>query len=234
MGGPDYKNGDVRLVGGSYSWEGRVQMYINGEWGTFSQSDTDAVDALVACRQLGYDTRYGYTAENGGYDYRFVTEGEGRHQNYLHCTGVEYRLLECEKGFWSWGHYHDWGIFCKNDVPEEGAVKLYYYSRFPDFHMGLLHVWLNGQWGTVSDITWTTENALTVCHQLGRNGAEIEAGYFDVTYALPIIMSNVSCLGIEEKLIECIYEPGDYRFPLVSVACSPEGKLFSYFAKIVL
>jgi hypothetical protein len=113
MGGPDYKNGDVRLVGGSYSWEGRVQMYINGEWGTFSQSDTDAVDALVACRQLGYDTRYGYTAENGGYDYRFVTEGEGRHQN-LHCTGVEYRLLECEKGFWSWGHYHDWGIFCKN------------------------------------------------------------------------------------------------------------------------
>ena len=65
-------------------------------------------------------------------------------------------------------------------------------------------------------------------------GAEIEAGYFDVTYALPIIMSNVSCLGIEEKLIECIYEPGDYRFPLVSVACSPEGKLFSYFAKIVL
>ena len=130
------------------------------------------------------------------------------------------------------------------DVPEEGAVKLYYYSRYPDFHMGLLNVWLNGQWGTVSDKTWTTENALTVCHQLGRNGqtyhycslvimqyclkccvgAGIEAYYFDVMYALPIIMSNVSCLGIEEKLIDCIYEPGDYRFPLVSVACSPEGK----------
>ena len=55
-------------------------------------------------------------------------------------------------------------------------------------------------------------------------GAEIEADYFDVTYALPIIMSNVSCLGIEEKVIDCVYEPGDYRFPLVSVACSPEGK----------
>ena len=58
------------------------------------------------------------------------------------------------------------------DVPEEGAVKLYYYSRYPDFHMGLLNVWLNGQWGTVSDKTWTIENALTVCHQLGRNGVK--------------------------------------------------------------
>ena len=32
-------------------------MYFNGEWGTFSGDAADASDALVACRQLGYDTR---------------------------------------------------------------------------------------------------------------------------------------------------------------------------------
>ena len=57
------------------------------------------------------------------------------------------------------------------DVPEEGEVKLYDSPYNPDYHMGLLTVWLNGQWGTVSLEEWTTENAETVCRQLGRNGS---------------------------------------------------------------
>ena len=55
--GPDYRNGDIRLVGGSYSWEGRVEIYLGGEWGTISYGNTDSLDAFVVCRQLGYDTR---------------------------------------------------------------------------------------------------------------------------------------------------------------------------------
>ena len=55
--GTDYKNGDIRLVGGSYSWQGRVEIYLNGEWGTITHDNTDKMDAHVVCRQLGYDTR---------------------------------------------------------------------------------------------------------------------------------------------------------------------------------
>ena len=55
--GNDSKEGDIRLVGGSYSWEGRVEIYINREWGTISDDETDRFDAHVVCRQLGYDTR---------------------------------------------------------------------------------------------------------------------------------------------------------------------------------
>ena len=55
------------------------------------------------------------------------------------------------------------------DVPDEGDVKLFYSSYYTDYYLGLLLVWLNGQWGTVSDYSWTYEDAGTVCRQLGRN-----------------------------------------------------------------
>ena len=55
--GTDYKNGDIRLVGGSYSWQGRVEIYLNGKWGTITDDYTDKMDAHVVCRQLGYDIR---------------------------------------------------------------------------------------------------------------------------------------------------------------------------------
>ena len=55
--GSDFKSGDIRLVGGPLSWEGRVEIYLDGEWGTISNDQAEDEDAHVACRQLGYDIR---------------------------------------------------------------------------------------------------------------------------------------------------------------------------------
>ena len=55
--GSGFKSGDVRLVGGSLNWEGRVEIYLNREWGTISSDGADNLNAHVVCRQLGYDTR---------------------------------------------------------------------------------------------------------------------------------------------------------------------------------
>ena len=47
-------NGDIRLVGGASNLEGRVEICDSNTWGTVCDDSWDAVDANVACGQLGF------------------------------------------------------------------------------------------------------------------------------------------------------------------------------------
>jgi deleted-in-malignant-brain-tumors protein 1 len=43
----------IRLPGGSGTYEGRVEVNVNGVWGTICHNSFDMSDARVLCRMMG-------------------------------------------------------------------------------------------------------------------------------------------------------------------------------------
>ena len=47
-------NGDLRLVDGLNITEGRIEIFIDGEWGTVCDDFWSVANSIVVCRQLGF------------------------------------------------------------------------------------------------------------------------------------------------------------------------------------
>ena len=102
----------VRLVNGRGPYEGRVEVFHNGEWGTVCDDAWSSIDADVVCRSLGYDSGealgYGYTDEFG------VANGT-IWMDQVECDGSETSLEQCPRNDWGDSdcvHYEDAGVIC--------------------------------------------------------------------------------------------------------------------------
>ena len=97
----------IRLVDGSNNYTGRIEVFINGQWGTVCDDGWDFNDAHVICRQLGYlGARRTHCCAQYG-------QGVGP-MLQLNCQGSEESLSECPQVVSPSGcnHYEDAGVEC--------------------------------------------------------------------------------------------------------------------------
>ena len=104
-------NGNIRLVGGSNRYEGRVEVWYDSRWNTVCDDSWDLKEAKVVCRQFGY--RAAVAARWGAY----FGQGSGSILlDELRCTGTENSLLSCQRNsLYSHDcrHSEDAGVSCE-------------------------------------------------------------------------------------------------------------------------
>ncbi|XP_077202293.1 neurotrypsin-like isoform X4 [Paroedura picta] len=187
----------LRLVGGKESFEGRVEVYHNGHWGTLCDDRWDDRDAEVVCRQLGL------SGNPKAVSWARFGQGSGPILlDEVECSGNELFLDQCKKTNWeehNCDHTEDAGVIC--DPLAEGSIRL---VGGPVPNEGRVEIYHSGDWGCVCNDGWTGVTAQVACRQLGfrgpaRLGSE---GEFPPGQGF-IMLDDVSCVGPERSLLDC-------------------------------
>ncbi|KAE8630601.1 hypothetical protein XENTR_v10000889 [Xenopus tropicalis] len=186
----------ARLVGGSSPYEGRIEVYHSGHWGTVCDDQWDDADAEVVCRQLGYGgVAKAWSQAHFGEGVGFILLDE------VQCTGNELSIEECQRSPWgehNCGHKEDAGVSCTPLA--DGAIRL---AGGKGSHEGRLEVFHKARWGTVCDDGWTDLNTQVVCRQLGYKNGKILLENHYAGSAGVIWLDDISCTGKESMISQC-------------------------------
>lgn len=214
-----YKNYDVRLSDGKDgSFEGRVEIYRVGTWGTICGDGWDVKDAEVVCKQLGY----------GGAKSIKTTSyyGEGKGQIWLDdlaCAGNESNLGQCLHNGWGshdCTHQQDAGVVC--DIDGGSTTKGIRLLASNRTRSGQVEIYHDGSWEAICFDKWDIHDAFVACRQLGFGGAE---AITKETRPNPKSLKSVHCKGNEDTLGDCItdWKKANCDHDYAGVRCSAEG-----------
>ena len=154
-------HGDVNLIGGEDEFEGRVEVCIDGYWGTVCDDLWSYEDARVVCRQLDYPHS---GAEALTFSFFGVGSGPINMDN-VQCTGEEDQLINCTYlSTHNCVHLEDAGVRCSEAECNETDIRL---VGGADKTEGRVEVCLSGKWGTVCDDFWGVTDARVACRHLG-------------------------------------------------------------------
>ena len=129
---PDAEALELRLADGRGPCEGRVEMKLQGRWGTVTDDTWDMDDAEVVCQQLGCGSAAGaYLAS------RFRSVEAPIMLAFIDCQGDEAALWDCKIRGWGpykgphdfdtavvcqgerWAHAAIWGAHCPHPPAQQ-------------------------------------------------------------------------------------------------------------------
>ncbi|KAG1952921.1 deleted in malignant brain tumors 1 protein-like [Pimephales promelas] len=154
---------DTKLMNGSDSCSGRVELRFLNKWGTVCDACWDMRAASVLCRQLNC----GIAVSVVGSDW--FGEGSGEiWADVFDCDGNETKLSECSVSSWSraeCSHGRDVGVICSNSSlsVHDGLVRLSGERQCE----GELEVSIHQVWRRVLLDSWSLTESSVVCRQLG-------------------------------------------------------------------
>ncbi|XP_041372563.1 deleted in malignant brain tumors 1 protein-like [Gigantopelta aegis] len=192
----------VRLVNGSgIRTQGRVEIKINGTWGTVCDDGFDSKDASVICAMMGFN-RLGPRARTR------AAFGQGSGPVFfqsLSCMSSESSILDCRvnpSGNKNCSHSEDSGVICQTGHIDKSAIRL---VNGPSEHEGRVEIFHNGQWGSICDDGFNDKEAWVVCRNLGlpSYGARAYHGARFGRSTGSIWLDEVTCIGDEHRLDQC-------------------------------
>ncbi|XP_064405891.1 uncharacterized protein LOC135350948 isoform X5 [Halichondria panicea] len=193
--------GDVRLVGESNQYQGRVEVCINNQWGTVCDDSWGTADATLVCKQLGF----AYTSTGIPYSNAFFGSGTGPiYLDDVQCFSSSNQLLECPSSpilTNNCDHSDDAGVGCEAPC-STGDIRLAG-GNIPN--EGRIEICMSNEWGTVCDDSWGSADAMVVCRQLGYSTTDAVA-FSTAHFGAGIgstFLDGVSCGGNEDSLIDC-------------------------------
>ncbi|KAI4878405.1 hypothetical protein NFI96_029702, partial [Prochilodus magdalenae] len=190
----------ARLVNGSDSCSGRVELQYLSEWGTVCDVSWDMRAASVLCGQLECGSAVAVVGSN------WFGEGSGRiWADVFDCQGNETHLSQCPISSWSraaCSHKQDAGVICSGSSLSlhEGRVRLFGGMECG----GEVEVYFRQDWRRVLLDSWSESVASVVCRQLGCGSV------FSFSSSSPsspehshMCVTSFNCSGSEAHLGNC-------------------------------
>ena len=108
----------IRLVGGTTQYEGRVEVYRNGQWQTVCDDAWGISEAQVVCRQLGYGSAVSALGD------AYFGQGSGAQWEVnWYCSGTESSLQSCRTRGTTCSHSEDASVRCYDSSGELKVVS---------------------------------------------------------------------------------------------------------------
>ncbi|RDD45649.1 Deleted in malignant brain tumors 1 protein [Trichoplax sp. H2] len=221
--------GDIRLLNGANTTEGRVEIYHNKQWGTLCSKLITVNDGMVLCRQLNLtfskfmpDAYFG----KGSNTVVLSTNCSGNEPNVRICN---IQPVNIEKSDCS--HANDVSILCSTKLCQRSpcqnggtclADSTNYICRCKSPYTGkhcvsvsdlalrlvnysrktrILEIFHKNKWRAVCNYEFTYREAQVACRQLGFLG--LKQRRWDGRYFGSYWLNSVTCNGSEARLANC-------------------------------